>query len=345
MHMAIGAVVNAALGPRGRRLEGQPLWHVLVSTRRPRRSSPRSTSHTSTTRVSPPRRSPSCTSGTRSKRERIDVARGRRLPGVHHICRLARLRRRRRSSGSSRQAVADGFTMIKLKVGADVSPTCAVSGRPALRSATTARIAVDANQRWGVEPGDRVDGRPRRVRARTGSRSPRHPTTCSGTQRSARRSRRSGSRPASTCRTGSIFKQLLQAEAIDVVQIDACRVGGVNENLAILLLAAKFGVPVCPHAGGVGLCEMVQHLAMFDFVAVSGTIDGSLDRVRRPPARALHRSGVGRGWAIPGAHRSGRRCADARRFDRRAPVSRWSGVGRVRVMALRIDDLDHRVAA
>ena len=70
-----------------------------------------------------------------------------------------------------------------------------------------------------------------------------------------------------------IFKQLLQAEAIDVVQIDACRVGGVNENLAILLLAAKFGVPVCPHAGGVGLCEMVQHLAMFDFVAVTGTTD------------------------------------------------------------------------
>jgi L-fuconate dehydratase len=71
-----------------------------------------------------------------------------------------------------------------------------------------------------------------------------------------------------------IFKQLLQAEAIDVVQIDACRVGGINENLAILLLAAKFGVPVCPHAGGVGLCEMVQHLAMFDFVAVSGTSEG-----------------------------------------------------------------------
>ena len=57
------------------------------------------------------------------------------------------------------------------------------------------------------------------------------------------------------------------------MQIDACRVGGVNENLAIILLAAKFGVPVCPHAGGVGLCEMVQHLAMFDFVAVSGTFE------------------------------------------------------------------------
>ena len=67
-----------------------------------------------------------------------------------------------------------------------------------------------------------------------------------------------------------VFKQLLQARAIDIMQIDACRVAGVNENLAILLLAAKFGVPVCPHAGGVGLCEMVQHLAMFDFVAVAG---------------------------------------------------------------------------
>jgi L-fuconate dehydratase len=70
-----------------------------------------------------------------------------------------------------------------------------------------------------------------------------------------------------------MFKQLLQAGAVDVVQIDACRVGGVNENLAILLLAAKFGVPVCPHAGGVGLCELVQHLAMFDFIAVSGTAE------------------------------------------------------------------------
>ena len=73
-----------------------------------------------------------------------------------------------------------------------------------------------------------------------------------------------------------VFKQLLQAGAIDVLQLDACRVGGVNEALAILLLAAKFGVPVCPHAGGVGLCEYVRHYAFFDYVAVSGTTD---DRV------------------------------------------------------------------
>ncbi len=71
-----------------------------------------------------------------------------------------------------------------------------------------------------------------------------------------------------------IFKQLIVGRGLDVCQIDACRVAGVNENVAILLLAAKFGVPVCPHAGGVGLCEVVQHLSMFDYVAVSGTSEG-----------------------------------------------------------------------
>jgi L-fuconate dehydratase len=71
-----------------------------------------------------------------------------------------------------------------------------------------------------------------------------------------------------------MFKQLLQAGAVDIMQIDACRVAGVNENIANLLLAAKFGVPVCPHAGGVGLCEIVQHLSMFDYVALSGTVQG-----------------------------------------------------------------------
>ena len=70
-----------------------------------------------------------------------------------------------------------------------------------------------------------------------------------------------------------IFKQLFQAQAIDFCQIDACRVGGVNEVLAVILLAAKFGIPVCPHAGGVGLCEYVQHLAIFDYIAVSGTLE------------------------------------------------------------------------
>ena len=73
-----------------------------------------------------------------------------------------------------------------------------------------------------------------------------------------------------------VFKQLLQAGAIDVMQIDACRVAGVSENVANLLLAAKFGVPVCPHAGGVGLCEAVQHLSLLDYAAVSGSQQGRM---------------------------------------------------------------------
>src|SRR5687767_6689924 len=78
------------------------------------------------------------------------------------------------------------------------------------------------------------------------------------------------------CQNRVIFKQLLQAEAIRVCQIDACRVAGVNEVLSILLMAAKFGVPVCPHSGGVGLCEYVQHLAIFDFLRVGTSLDGRM---------------------------------------------------------------------
>jgi L-fuconate dehydratase len=73
-----------------------------------------------------------------------------------------------------------------------------------------------------------------------------------------------------------MFKQLLQADAIGVCQIDSCRLGGVNEVLAVLLMAAEFGVPVCPHAGGVGLCELVQHLSIIDYVCVSGSLDGRM---------------------------------------------------------------------
>src|SRR6185312_15631500 len=75
------------------------------------------------------------------------------------------------------------------------------------------------------------------------------------------------------CQNRVIFKQLLQAGAISFCQIDSCRLAGVNEVLAVILMAAKFGVPVCPHAGGVGLCEYVQHLSLFDYIAASGSLD------------------------------------------------------------------------
>jgi L-fuconate dehydratase len=75
------------------------------------------------------------------------------------------------------------------------------------------------------------------------------------------------------CHNRVMWKQFFQADAVDVVQIDACRLGGLNESLAVMLMAAKFDKPVCPHAGGVGLCEYVQHLGAIDLIAVGGERD------------------------------------------------------------------------
>ena len=221
-----------------------------------------------------------------------------------------------------REAVADGFPQIKLKVGADLA-----DDRRRMRIARANvpagyPIAIDANQRWDVAAGDRVGQRAQASSTRRGSKSPRAPTTSSATRRS-----RAASRPIRVA-TGEhvqnrvVFKQLLQAGGVDVMQIDATRVGGVNENIANLLLAAKFGIPVCPHAGGVGLCEAVQHLSMFDFVAVSGSVEGRMIEY----VDHLHEHFVtpveirsGRYLAPTGA---GRRHRDAPRLDRRVHLAR-----------------------
>jgi L-fuconate dehydratase len=170
----------------------------------------------------------------------------------------------------ARQAVADGFRQIKLKVGADLEAD--VRRLKAARDAVgpDVRIAVDANQRWGVAEAISwmaalAPHRPWWIEEPT---SPDDVLGHAAIRRAIAPIRvATGEHVANAV----VFKQLLQAGAVDVVQIDACRVAGVSENVAVLLLAAKYGVPVCPHAGGVGLCEVVRHLAMFDFVAVSGS--------------------------------------------------------------------------
>jgi L-fuconate dehydratase len=175
----------------------------------------------------------------------------------------------------SRQAVADGFTQIKLKVGAETSEDARRMGLAREAVGPDIRIAVDANQRWGVtqakaEIAEIAPWQPYWVEE------PTSPDEILGLA-----TIRAAVAPVKIAvgehvANRVIFKQILQAGAADVLNIDACRVAGVNENLAILLLAAKFGVPVCPHAGGVGLCEMVQHLALFDFAGVSASAE---DRV------------------------------------------------------------------
>jgi L-fuconate dehydratase len=269
MHMAIGAVVNAVWDLRCR-IEGVPLWRLLSSL------TPEEIVHQIDftyidDAVTPDDALGMLRGAEAGKKARVAALEADGLKAYttsagwlgYDDDKVARL---------VREAVADGFTMLKLKVGTDVDSD--VRRMKVARNAAgpDIRIALDANQRWGVNAAIEwmshlAAFEPYWIEE------PTSPDDVLG-----HATIRAAVRPTLVA-TGEhvqnrvIFKQMLQAKAIDVLQIDACRVGGVNENLAILLLAAKFATPVCPHAGGVGLCEMVQHLAMFDFVAISGTTD------------------------------------------------------------------------
>ena len=172
-----------------------------------------------------------------------------------------------------REALEAGFTHIKLKVGRDVDADvrrCAIA-RDAM--GPDAGLLVDANQVWDVETAiEHV----RRL-APYGIRwieEPTSPDDILGHAAVARAVEPIAVATGEHVHNRIMFKQLLRTGAIGVCQVDACRLGGVNEVVAVLLLAAKYGVPVCPHAGGVGLCELVQHVAAFDFVAVGASLEG-----------------------------------------------------------------------
>jgi L-fuconate dehydratase len=170
------------------------------------------------------------------------------------------------------EAVAEGFGQIKLKVGGDLGDDIRRMRLARETVGPDVRIAIDANQRWGV--GEAIEW----INALAPwspwwVEEPTSPDEILGHATIRREVAPIKIATGEHVQNRIVFKQMLQARSLDFVQIDAARVAGVNENIAILLLAAVFDVPVCPHAGGVGLCELVQHLAMFDLVAVSGTTD------------------------------------------------------------------------
>jgi L-fuconate dehydratase len=172
-------------------------------------------------------------------------------------------------------ALADGFRHVKMKVGQDTASDARRAGliRDVLGDAGT--LMMDANQVWDV--GEAI-ATMRELAAFDPwwIEEPTSPDDVLGHARIRREIAPIAVATGEHVQNRILFKQLLQAEAIDIVQIDACRVAGVNEVIAILLMAAKFGVPVCPHAGGVGLCEYVQHLAAFDYLSVSGSLEGRI---------------------------------------------------------------------
>ena len=167
-----------------------------------------------------------------------------------------------------------GFTHIKLKVGRDLQDD--------IRRVRVARevlgpdrnLMIDANQVWEVDQA--IDWLKELAFAKPWFiEEPTSPDDIEGHRRI--REAVKGSMQVATgemCQNRIMFKQLIMRGAVDVVQIDACRLGGVNEVLAVMLMAAKYGLKVCPHAGGVGLCEYVQHLSMIDYLCIAGTKEG-----------------------------------------------------------------------
>ncbi|SDU43289.1 L-fuconate dehydratase [Jiangella alkaliphila] len=315
MHMAIGAVVNALWDLAAKRA-GVPLWRLL-SDLSPEQLVDLVDFRYLTDVLDPAEALHLLQAAEPGRAERAAdlVARGypayTTTPGWlgYDDAKLARL---------TREALDAGFTQIKLKVGGDLDDDVRRLGIAREICGPDVRIAIDANQRWDVDEAVRwvkelAPFDPWWVEE------PTSPDDVLGHAAIAERIAPVRVATGEHVANRVVFKQLLQARATQFVQIDATRVAGVNENLAILLLAAKFGVPVCPHAGGVGLCEAVQHLAMVDYVAVSGSTENRVIeyvdhlhehfadpvRVENGRYRAPERPGAGTEILVPSlvAHR------------------------------------------
>jgi L-fuconate dehydratase len=269
MHMAIGAVVNAAWDMAARRA-GKPVWRFIADMT-PEEIMGQIDFRYISDALSPQDALAILRAAAPGKPERIAALVARGYPAYttspgwlgYDDEKLARL---------AQQAVQDGFRTIKIKVGHRLEDDVRRCGIARKAIGPDIGLAIDANQRWDVAAAIHwlKHLEPFRI---AWAEEPTSPDDVLG-----HAAIRQGIAPIPVS-TGEhtqnrvIFKQLFQLKAVDLIQIDAARVGGVNENLAILLMAARFGVRVFPHAGGVGLCELVQHLAMADFVAITGSMN------------------------------------------------------------------------
>jgi L-fuconate dehydratase len=177
--------------------------------------------------------------------------------------------------GLSREAVAQGWGHVKIKVGRDVEDDARRARIIREEIGPDRKLMMDANQVWDVD--EAIANMERLAEFDPWwIEEPTSPDDVLGHARIARAVTPIGVATGEHGMNRVLFKQFMQADAISFCQIDACRLGGVNEVVAVLLLAAKFGVPVCPHAGGVGLSEYVQHLSIFDFIAVSASLENRI---------------------------------------------------------------------
>ena len=175
----------------------------------------------------------------------------------------------------AREALAEGWTHFKQKVGGNLEEDRRRAQILREEIGWERPLMMDANQVWDVD--EAIANM--RVLAEFDPlwiEEPTSPDDILGHAEIRRRLAPIGVATGEHCHNRVMFKQLLQAGAIDYCQVDAARLGGLNEVIVVLLMAAKYGVPVCPHAGGVGLCEYVQHVSIFDYIAVSGSLEGRI---------------------------------------------------------------------
>nr|XP_008533531.1 PREDICTED: mitochondrial enolase superfamily member 1 isoform X6 [Equus przewalskii] len=171
------------------------------------------------------------------------------------------------------EALKDGWTRFKVKVGADLQDDIRRCRLIRNTIGPEKTLMMDANQRWDVP--EAVEWMSKLAEFKPlWIEEPTSPDDILGHAAISKALVPLGIGVATgeQCHNRVIFKQLLQAKALQFLQIDSCRLGSVNENLSVLLMAKKFEIPVCPHAGGVGLCELVQHLIIFDFISVSASL-------------------------------------------------------------------------
>lgn len=174
-----------------------------------------------------------------------------------------------------KEAKAEGFKHMKIKVGSDLEDDMRRAAIIREEIGDDLQLMMDANQKWDVD--EAIENMKSLAKFNPyWIEEPTSPDDILGHAKIAKAVAPIKVATGEHCQNRVMFKQLMQADAIEICQIDSCRVGGVNEILAILLMAAKFNIPVCPHAGGVGLCEYVQHLSMIDYIAISGSTKGRI---------------------------------------------------------------------
>ncbi|WBC16349.1 fuconate dehydratase [Micromonospora sp. WMMA1998] len=277
IHMATGALVNAVWDLRAK-LAGKPMWRFLAEAPTDELVATVDFHHI-TDALTPDEAAAILDKGRDGMADRLAGLEADGFPSyTTSVGWLGYPDERVRAL--TREAYAAGWRAVKMKVGGRLEDDLRRARLIRSEIGPGALLMMDANQVWDVDEAIAAMG----VLAEVDPYWIEEPTHADDVLGHARIARAVTELTGGRCRVATgevaankvIFKQLLQAEAIGVMQVDACRVGGVDEVLAELLLAAKFGVPVCPHAGGVGLCEYVQHLAVFDHLRVSTGLDGRM---------------------------------------------------------------------